>query len=272
MPELPEVETFVRALRQPLIGRSVVGVFNDWPRHIVTPDLPVLQARIRGLPIVAVGRRGKYLVFSLGQSETLIVHLKMSGHLSIAAANTPRDQHVHTVFELDNGHELRFKDIRKFGRVYLVDDPQRVLGSLGPEPLSNTFTAEQFRAMLVKRRRVLKPLLLDQSFIAGIGNIYADEALHYAKIHPARIASSLSSDESLIMHSSIKQVLELGINREGASIDDYRKPDGSMGNMQNAIVVYGRTGEPCYQCGTAIRRIVLGGRSTHYCPNCQPAE
>ncbi len=269
MPELPEVETVVRALRQPLIGRTITAVRNDWPRHIGTPTLDELRARIQGCTVEAIHRRAKYLVFSLSQGETLIIHLKMSGHLAVVAAATPADKHVHTVFELDNGQELRFRDIRKFGRVYLVNDPKQILGKLGPEPLEAEFTPDVLQKRLNGRSRALKPLLLDQQLLAGVGNIYADEALFYAKLHPTRPANTLSKNEINALHGAIQKVLQLGIEREGASIELYVKPDGSKGDMQNAVAVFRRTGDPCYACGRPIERIVLGGRSTHFCSHCQ---
>ncbi|WP_420630962.1 bifunctional DNA-formamidopyrimidine glycosylase/DNA-(apurinic or apyrimidinic site) lyase [Candidatus Leptofilum sp.] len=269
MPELPEVETVVQALRQPLIGRTITRVRNDWPRHVGTPGLDALRARIQGCTVQAINRRAKYLVFSLTNGETLIAHLKMSGHLAVVDASQPADKHVHTVFELDNGRELRFRDIRKFGRVYLVQDQAEILGKLGPEPLEPTFTPQLLTERLNGRTRILKPLLLDQQFIAGVGNIYADESLFYAKLHPTRRADSLSKNEIVALHNAIQKVLKMGIEREGASIELYVKPDGSKGDMQNAVAVFRRTGEPCYECGRPIERTVLGGRSTHFCSNCQ---
>jgi formamidopyrimidine-DNA glycosylase len=269
MPELPEVETTVRALRQPLVGSVITEVRNYWPRHIVTPALPELQARIHGRRVEALNRRGKYLVFTLSDGETLIIHLKMSGHLSVVEANTPANPYVHTIFALADGRELRFRDPRKFGRVYLVQDPADILGPLGPEPLEPSFTPDAFAARLAHRRRVLKPLLLDQTIIAGVGNIYADEALFYAGLHPERRSDSLTPVEIEALHAAIQKVLAMGIAREGASIDRYVKPDGSKGDMQNAVAVFRRTGDSCYHCGAPIERIVLGGRSTHFCPHCQ---
>ncbi len=269
MPELPEVETTVRALREPLIGSTIVGVRSDWPRQIVTPDLPELQARIHGLHIQAINRRGKYLVFNLSGQETLIIHLKMSGHLAVTGADAPQSKHVHSVFSLADGRELRFRDTRKFGRIYLVTDPSEILGKLGPEPLSPEFTAETLRQRLAGRKRAIKPLLLDQTILAGIGNIYADESLFYAGLDPRRPADSLTPADLSRLHAAIQKVLKLGIAREGASIDLYVKPDGTKGDMQNAVAVFRRTGLPCYQCQTPITRIVLGGRSTHFCPHCQ---
>ncbi len=269
MPELPEVETTVRALRRPLLGHTITGVWNDWPRHIATPDLDELRWRVDGRSFTAINRRAKYLLFSLSSDETLIIHLKMSGHLAVVSQDAPPDKYVHTIFKLDGGQELRFRDTRKFGRVYLVPDPTSVLGHLGPEPLEAEFTPTILQERIGNRRRVLKPLLLDQTFVAGIGNIYADEALFYAGLHPERRADTLTAVEIGRLHGAIQKVLRLGIEREGASIDMYVKPDGSKGDMQNATAVFRRTGFPCYQCHTPIHRIKLGGRSTHFCPTCQ---
>ena len=269
MPELPEVETFVRALRRPLLGRTIVAARNDWPRHIALPPPDELAARIAGRRIEAIDRRGKYLVFSLSDDENLIIHLKMTGHLSVVPADTPTDPYAHTIFALDDGRELRFRDPRKFGRVYLVRDPADVLGPLGPEPLAGEFSAEALAERLARRRRVLKPLLLDQTFLAGIGNIYADEALFDARLQPTRRSETLTAEEIAALHAAIRKVLALGIEREGASISTYVKADGQKGDMQNAVAVFRRTGQTCYACGGPIERIVLGGRSTHYCPGCQ---
>jgi formamidopyrimidine-DNA glycosylase len=269
MPELPEVETTVRALRPLLVGQTIVSTRNDWRRHIVMPEWEAFQVRIHGRTIQAINRRAKYLVFSLSDGETLIIHLKMSGRLLVIAKDVPADKHIHTVFGLGNGQELRFGDQRKFGRVYLVREPADVLAGLGPEPLEATFTTERLAQRLHGRRRVLKPLLLDQTFIAGVGNIYADESLFYARLHPQRTSDSLQPDEIEALHGAIQKSLQLGIDREGASIEMYVKPDGSKGDMQNAVMVFRRTGYPCIICGSPIERMVLGGRSTHYCPNCQ---
>lgn len=269
MPELPEVETVVRALRPELVGQRFVGVWNDWPRHVARPDVATLRLRLNGARVDALDRRGKYLVFALDTPVTLIIHLKMSGHLAVIASDLPRHPYVHTSFALEDGRELRFRDMRKFGKVYLVDDANDVLGSLGPEPLDATFTPKVLAERLAGRRRAMKPLLLDQTVLAGVGNIYADEALFAAGIHPERTADSLSPADVERLHAGIQAVLRLGIAREGASIDLYVKPDGEKGDMQNAVLVFRRTDLPCYQCGQPIHRIVLGGRSTHFCRNCQ---
>ena len=269
MPELPEVETSVRALRQPLVGRTFTEVRCYWPRQIVTPSLPELQQRLHGQQVTAISRRAKYLLFHLSSGDYLIVHLKMTGHLSVVDGDTPADKHTHLIFRLANGQELRFRDMRKFGRVYLVSDRDEVLAGLGPEPLEDEFTVDRLHERLNGRSRALKPLLLDQTFVAGIGNIYADEALFAARLHPERKANSLSNSDVDALHQAIQQVLRLGIEREGASIQNYVKPDGKRGDMQNAVAVFRRTGYPCPNCQTPIERIVLGGRSTHFCPVCQ---
>lgn len=269
MPELPEVETSVRALRDPLLGDTFTGARIYWPRHIDRPDPASFQERIMGLRVEEMGRRGKYMVFTLSADETLIIHLRMTGHLSVVPRDTPLREHTHTVLTLASGNELRFHDTRKFGRVYLVRDPQEVVGGLGPEPLDATFTPEVLASQLARRSMRMKPLLLDQSFIAGVGNIYADEALFYARLHPERRADTLEEEDIVALHAAIQRVLREGIAREGASIDRYRKPDGSRGDMQNAVAVFRRTDQPCIRCGAPIRRIVLGGRSTHFCPECQ---
>ena len=270
MPELPEVETTVRALREPLIGRSIIDVWNDWPRLIVTPDFDELKYRIHNQTVTAISRRAKYLKFHLTNGEFLIIHLKMSGHLSIVSPSLPRHKHVHTVFYLDDGNELRFRDMRKFGRVYLVTDPDDLFKKLGPEPLEDAFTPDVLKERLKGRRRIMKTTLLDQHVVAGIGNIYADEALFYAGIHPERRADELTEEDYVKLHAAIQKVLNLGIAREGASIDLYAKPDGTRGDMQNAVAVFRRTGQLCHQCERSnIQRKKLNGRSTHFCPTCQ---
>lgn len=269
MPELPEVETTVRALRPLLIDDTIIQVRCQWPRHIATPSLEELQFRLHHKQILDIQRRAKYLVFCLSEGEHLIIHLKMSGRLLVTDCEESADKHVHTVFALASGRELRFWDQRKFGRVYLVRDVSEILAHLGPEPLLPEFTTAVLEERLHGRRRALKPLLLDQTFIAGVGNIYADEALFYAGLDPRRGADTLTPAEITALHRAIRKALQLGIDREGASIDLYVKPDGSRGEMQNEVAVFRRTNMPCHRCGTPINRIVLGGRSTHFCPQCQ---
>ncbi len=271
MPELPEVETIRRTLLSggdgapPLPGSHILSVSLRWPRHIVHPSVSTFRRRIRDRHVLGVERRGKYLVFPLDRA-TLLIHLMMSGDVSMAPLESPRGRFDHTAFKLDSGWELRFSDSRKFGRVLLLDEPDQVLGALGPEPLSKAFTAGKLASMLKARRRRLKPLLMDQTFLAGIGNIYADEALHRAGLHPLRRSHELSAEESAALWRGIRAALRAGLRHNGASIDwVYRG-----GAFQNHLRVYGRAGEGCPVCGTAIARMEVGQRGTHFCPSCQP--
>ncbi len=272
MPELPEVETVARELREgsgergsSVVGRTIARVTVSWPRHIATPSPRALQRRLPGQTIRDVSRRGKYIVFRLSQ-DFLLVHLKMSGDLVVVNGDAPRDRHAHTIFHFSDGHSLRFSDTRKFGKVFLVDEVEKVTGQLGPEPLEPGFTAKKLGELLAKKRRALKPLLLDQTFIAGVGNIYADEALHLAKLHPLRRSDSLIPAEVRALWFGIRRALRTGLKHNGASIDwVYRG-----GGFQDYFRVYGREGKPCYTCGTPIRRSVVGQRGTHFCPHCQP--
>lgn len=264
MPELPEVETVVRGLRGPLVGRTFTGVTVRWPNSVKTP-IPELRQRLPGQRIEAITRRGKYLQFHLSGGDFLFLHLKMSGDLLVLPATEPDDPHVRTIFALDNGHQLRFKDMRKFGRVYLVSDPAQVVGKLGPEPLLDDFTAADFRALFDRRSGRLKPLLLNQEFIAGIGNIYADESCHAAGLDPRRQVDTLSDDDLTRLYHAIRAALNAGIMHKGASLDAVYRG----GEFQHHFRVYGRTGEPCLTCGAEIQRIVLGGRGTHFCSTCQ---
>lgn len=264
MPELPEIETIVRGLQGPLVGRTFTRVTVLWPNSVRTP-IPDLLGRLPGQRIEALTRRGKYLRFHLSEGDALFLHLKMSGDLLVEPADAPLHPHVRTIFGLDNAHELRFKDTRKFGRVYLVDDPALVVGQLGPEPLAPEFTLDDFQALFRRRSGRLKPLLLNQTFIAGIGNIYADESCFVAGIDPRRPADSLSEAELARLYEAIRQVLARGIMLKGASLDTVYRG----GEFQNHFQVYGRADRACYTCGAPIRRLVLGGRSTHFCPHCQ---
>jgi formamidopyrimidine-DNA glycosylase len=271
MPELPEVETIARQLRNggpthpPLPGRRIDQVTVRWPRHIATPPAPRFREAIAGRTIRDVDRRGKYLVFPLDRG-TLLIHLKMTGDLGVVRSGEPSGPYDHTIFHLDQGWDLRFGDARKFGKVFLLEDPGEVLTAIGPEPLSPGFTARQLQERLRGRSRPLKPLLLDQAFLAGMGNIYVDEALHRAGLHPLRRSDTLRDDEVHRLWRAIRAALRAGLRHNGASLDwVYRG-----GEFQNHFRVYGRAGEPCPVCRTAIRRIVVGQRGTHFCPTCQP--
>ncbi|MCC7354031.1 MAG: bifunctional DNA-formamidopyrimidine glycosylase/DNA-(apurinic or apyrimidinic site) lyase [Anaerolineae bacterium] len=269
MPELPEVETTVNGLRTDLLGRSIVGVRVLWEKAIDRPPPPDFASRLSGQRITSLGRRGKFLLFHLEGGDTLIIHLRMTGHLGVMTPAEPLPAHVRLVFTLDDGRELRFRDMRKFGRAYLVADAREVLGNLGPEPLGDDFTAEVLRARLGKRGAPIKSILLDQRVVAGIGNIYADEALFYAGIHPKRPGRSLAAAEAERLRAAIRRVLTEAIADGGTSLDSYRRPDGSRGQHAERIAIFRKAGSPCPHCGTPIVRIVLGGRSTHFCPHCQ---
>jgi formamidopyrimidine-DNA glycosylase len=272
MPELPEVETIVRVLRDGGITPSILGetireVNLLWERTLAEPEARLFSSLLVGQTIREITRRGKFLLFHLDR-EVLLVHLRMSGDLVVEPADAPLPTHHRLVLYFESGRRLSFNDPRKFGRVWLTPDPQSVLGGLGPEPFSADFTPERLFSMLHERRRQLKPVLLDQSFLAGLGNIYSDEALHRARLHPLRTSDSLTQAEAGRLWEAIRAVLEEGIRRNGASIDwVYRG-----GDFQNYFRVYQRTAEPCPVCGTPIERIVVGQRGTHFCPNCQVLE
>jgi len=270
MPELPEVETVVRGIRGDLSGRVFTGAKILWPN--TSPGLPshMLDARIKGQCVESVGRRAKYIVIQL-EHDTLFVHLKMTGRLYIVKPDEEPDrpEHLRAVFGLDDGRELRFYDMRKFGKIYLVADPDEIIGALGPEPLSDAFTLNMFVERMAKRSGVIKPLLLNQTFVAGLGNIYADESLWGARIDPRRSANTLTSEEIEQLYNHIRSILSAAIEHEGSSFSWYLKPDGKKGDHQNHFTVYDREGEPCLRCGTAISKIWLAQRGTHYCSNCQ---
>jgi formamidopyrimidine-DNA glycosylase len=271
MPELPEVETIARCLRDGslnipgLLNRRIESVTLIWDRTLAEPSPQQFQSRIVGQTVMDVGRRAKYLLIHLS-TDTLVIHLRMSGDLWVEATSDPVAPHHRLLLNFDDHVRLAFNDPRKFGRVWLLADPAPLLAKLGPEPLAVSFTPEIFQARLETHRRQLKPLLLDQTFIAGIGNIYADEALHKAGLHPQTLANTLTPEQATKLWQSIRDVLQLGIERNGASIDwVYRG-----GDFQNEFQVYQRTGELCYRCQTPIERINVGQRGTHFCPVCQP--
>lgn len=275
MPELPEVQTTVdNLIASGIIGEQIVAAEVGWPRT-VGGDSPAFAAAVRGRRIAALTRRGKYIIFALHAPLWAICHLRMSGRLQLVAASEPRGGYERLVLRCATGRELRFVDPRKFGRFLLSTDPALILGKLGPEPLAQDFTAEVLRAALGGRRRALKPTLLDQGVIAGLGNIYADEALFCARLHPLRRADSLAAAEVRMLHDAIQRVLRQGLANLGVSLgtghSNFRLPNGASGGNQEALRVFRRTGLPCRQCATPIQRIVVAQRSTHFCPRCQPA-
>ena len=271
MPELPEVETIARAIEPDVIGRTIVSAEVLWARTIATPSVKKFKELLKGRRITGVSRRAKYLILRL-ENYNLLIHLRMSGDLMVRKGKINAEKHDRLILALrsKNGAEshLAFNDTRKFGRVWLTDQPEKVLGKLGPEPLGGEFTPQWLYENLRKRKRQLKPLLLDQSFLAGVGNIYADESLHMAKLHPLGLSNSVTKKQAQALHEAIRSVLKEGIRRNGASIDwVYRG-----GEYQNHFRVYDREGKPCPVCGTEIQKLTVGQRGTHICPKCQVNE
>lgn len=264
MPELPEVETFARALEPELIGRTIKSADLRWMRTLAMPSSKKFKEQIHGQKIKEVTRRAKYLILRLSGFD-LLIHLRMSGDLHIRNSTIRPEKHDRLVIKLSGNKSLVFNDTRKFGRVWLTSTPEDVLGKLGPEPLSKDFTPKWLLTALHKKHRQLKPLLLDQTFLAGLGNIYTDEALHIAKLHPLGMSDSVNEKQAKALHEAILKVLKEGIKRNGASIDwAYRG-----GEFQNYFRVYDQDGQPCVVCGTEIQKLVVGQRGTHICPNCQ---
>lgn len=275
MPELPEVETVARLLRPHLDGRTVTGVEVRWARS-VGGQARTLGPRVIGARLGRVERRGKFLVFPLERggrgAGALVGHLRMTGRFTVRAADEPADPYERVRLALDDGRALAFDDVRKFGRWVFAAEPQDLLGALGPEPLGPGFDGAWLSAALGTRRRRLKPLLLDQTFLAGLGNIYVDEALHTAGLHPLTPAPQVPPAAAQRLATAVRTILARAIERQGSSFDRfYRTPEGRPGGYQDEFRVYGRAGEPCRTCATPIRRLVVGQRGTHVCPRCQPA-
>jgi formamidopyrimidine-DNA glycosylase len=298
MPELPEVETIAGDLRGLVTGARILGARSNWPATLRSHDAEAFAEAVTGREIEGVGRRGKQLLVWLAPNgdvdacsgdspgmgpAVMTIHLKMTGQLFVVPSETPQDRHVHVVLALADGRELRFRDMRKFGRIGLYrrdtlsglpleGEAPGVLAT-GAEPLADDFTARRFIEMLARRRGRLKTLLMNQDFLAGVGNIYADESLWRARIHPLRDANTMRPADARRLHAAIREVLAEAVERRGSSVDDYTAPDGD-GSMQEHLAVYQRAGEPCLRCGRPIRRIVVGGRATHFCGWCQrlPAD
>lgn len=274
MPELPEVETIARDLKAAgIVGKTLAYARVYWAGSVATPSVPEFCRAIRGRTVAGVRRRGKFLVIDLAGGGNLLIHLRMSGRLHWVPPEARRERHEHVVLGFADGSELRFHDPRKFGRIYLTPEAETLLGRLGPEPLDPAFAVDDLHALLKSRQRQLKPLLLDQRFIAGVGNIYADEALWEAGLHPERSSDSLSRREAAALHAAIRRVLRRGLRNLGTSLGTGKANFYSVGRRpgrnRDELKVFRRTGEPCPACGTAIRRIIVGQRSTHLCPRCQ---
>ncbi len=272
MPELPEVETIRRDLEPLVVGRRVVAVEVDPATLHLLAGIPLeaLESQLVGRTFVAAGRRGKYLLFGLDDGRTFVIHLRMTGRLLWRDHSDLEEKYERAKIVFDDGHDLRWSDLRKFGTWRLFDTQEEVTKKLGPEPIDADFTLKMFAAALANRTAPVKAVLLDQRRMAGLGNIYVDEALFEAKIRPDTPANRLSAPAIKRLHASTRAVLERGIENRGASFSDYVDGQGNPGEQHKHVLVFRRTGKPCYTCGTPIERIVVGGRSTHFCPKCQP--
>jgi formamidopyrimidine-DNA glycosylase len=274
MPELPEVQTVVDDLvAAGVLGRTVEQIGVHWPKSIATPSMRAFCSGLAGARLTALIRRGKFIVIQMGERGWLLIHLRMSGHLHLVDRGKPHARHEHVVLQLAGALDLRFHDPRKFGRLYWVDDPLEILGQLGPEPLGRHFTGRRLAGMLAGRRRQLKPLLLDQRFIAGLGNIYVDEALWASGLHPETLSNTVAPAAACRLHRAIRRVLRRGLGNGGTTLSrgesTFTSVNGQAGRNRHHLSVFRRTGEPCPRCRTPIERILVGQRSTHYCPQCQ---
>jgi formamidopyrimidine-DNA glycosylase len=283
MPELPEVETLVRDLRKAVVGRTITKawVAPDATRLVQSMPVAAFVDGLRGRRIERIERRGKFVLIALDGGIWWVAHRRMSGNFLHRPQDAPDEPFVRARFKLDDGSELRFVDLRKFGTMCLVDDPEPLLRGLGPEPLDGAFTDQTLAALLKKRNIAVKSVLLDQGAIAGVGNLYADEALFYAGIHPLRRASALKKPDVSRLREGIVRALEQGLRNLGSSVGhvtdgeevslrDHVNLDGRPGANQEYLAVYGREGRPCRTCGSAIERLKIGNRSAHFCPTCQP--
>jgi formamidopyrimidine-DNA glycosylase len=273
VPELPEVETIVADLRPHLAGLTIVSCDLLFPTIVRHPEPELFLDAVAGRRIADVRRRGKYILIELGNDLLLVVHLGMTGQLRLLDANTPLEKHTHAIFILDDGRHLRYRDPRRFGRLLLGTEldllASKKLPRLGPEPIDPEFIADDLYRRLRKRRTALKAFLLDQGSVAGVGNIYADESLHRARLRPDRLAGSLSRKSAQRLHESLRDSLLVAIANRGSSVDTYRDAWGEIGGQQEKLLVYGRAGEPCFTCGRPLALIRIAGRSTVFCRRCQ---
>jgi formamidopyrimidine-DNA glycosylase len=273
LPELPEVETIAADLRPQLVGRRIERVESLYPAMVRHPDATLFKEELRGRRIEGLTRRGKYLLFHLDSGELFVVHLGMTGQLRVSAPELALEPHTHLVLALDDGRQLRYRDVRRFGRLLFGSEEEllreRQLPRLGPEPIDPSFTADDLYRRLKGRRAPLKALLLDQAVVAGVGNIYADESLYRARIRPDRPAGRISRKSAQRLRDALRDSLELAIGNRGSSVDDYRDGFGERGRQQEELLVYGRAGQPCPSCGRPLSSVRLAGRTTVFCRYCQ---
>ncbi|OIK10003.1 DNA-formamidopyrimidine glycosylase [Bacillus sp. MUM 116] len=273
MPELPEVETVRKTLKNLVIHKEIKDVSVYWPKIIKNPgENEQFADALKGESILDVGRRGKFLILYT-EHYALVSHLRMEGKYGLYPKEVPFDKHTHVIFHFADETELRYRDVRKFGTMHLYKKGEEFLRSplleLGPEPFDETFTKDYLSRMLKKTTRKVKSALLDQKILVGLGNIYVDEALFRAGIHPERIANSLTEEEVMILHQEIIDTLSEAVKKGGSTIRSYVNSQGEIGMFQLELYAYGRKGEACKRCGTPIEKITVGGRGTHFCPNCQ---
>jgi formamidopyrimidine-DNA glycosylase len=273
MPELPEVETIVRTLRPRVSGRKIEKVDVFFEKVIREPNPRLFQKQLEGRLIQSLKRWGKHIIIELDRELALVIHLRMTGQLFCVPQDTPVENHTHLIFYLDSGWELRFRDTRKFGTMHLLPiaslKTRYPLALLGPDALDPELTRDAFSDLIKGRKGQVKRLLLDQTFVTGIGNIYADEILWEARIHPERNVSTLSPREVEQLYQAMREILQRAIEYRGTSLRDYVNGNGEQGSFQMLLMVHGKEGHLCPRCGTRIQRIKLGGRSTYCCPHCQ---
>jgi formamidopyrimidine-DNA glycosylase len=273
MPELPEVETIAADLRPHLVGRTIIRCELSFPTIVRHPEPEEFVDAVVGHRIESVGRRGKYILIHLTHDLLLVVHLGMTGQLRILDEASPLEKHTHAIFFLDDQRQLRYRDPRRFGRLLLGTESalldSKKMPRLGPEPIDPEFAADDLYRRLRKRRTALKAVLLDQTAVAGVGNIYADESLHLARLRPDRIAGTISRKSAQRLHESLRKSLRTAIENRGSSVDTYRDAWGEIGGQQEKLLVYGRAGEPCFTCGRPLKVIRIAGRTTVFCTRCQ---
>ncbi|MGE6259320.1 DNA-formamidopyrimidine glycosylase [Heyndrickxia sporothermodurans] len=273
MPELPEVETIRRTLQELVVGKEIKKVSVFWPKIIKKPiEVEQFKDALVNEKIRDINRRGKFLIIYT-DTFALVSHLRMEGKYGLFKGEELFDKHTHVIFHFTDGTELRYRDVRKFGTMHLFlkgeEHLNLPLSQLGPEPFSQAFTKTYLQEKLQKTERKIKPALLDQTIVTGLGNIYVDEALFRAYIHPERKANSLKDQEIVLLHQEIIQTLSEAVDKGGSTIRSYVNSQGQIGMFQLQLLVYGRNGEECRRCGTLIEKTVVGGRGTHYCPTCQ---